>query len=427
MMGCSETRGALLHRSPTLHAMGGPVPTLSGIEVIMKHTLSVAAAGTALLLFSACGAQPISSPDAGGTVPQASATLTEETTTPTTLPQTTSAPVATQEPAAFPLSEPGPYHVGMRTLVSEDSSRAGRRVSITVWYPALPPASEGSADPTRDAEPDPSAAPYPLLISSTKVASIFAPILVSHGFSWASVDGLDTYYRMNEEMYQQPLDILFALHQVAATPPEGLEGIIDSEHAGAIGYSFDGYNTLAISGARIDPAYYLAQCPDPDPITAPILSPLSSFNCTPAENWEEFVAAAGDTLKTAEDGLLQPMTDERIRAVMPMAGEGWWLFGEAGLAAVDKPTLILAAAQDDLYPENVLIYAHLGTPDKVFITFLGLDHMMIFAKQPIARMAHFAVAFFGYHLQGRQDLAYYFSEEFVAQHTDLAWGVYAEQ
>jgi hypothetical protein len=38
-------------------------------------------------------------------------------------------------------------------------------------------------------------------------------------------------------------------------------------------------------------------------------------------------------------------------------------------------------------------------------------------------MAHFAVAFFGYHLQGRQDLAGYFSEDFVAQHDDLVWGV----
>ena len=33
------------------------------------------------------------------------------------------------------------------------------------------------------------------------------------------------------------------------------------------------------------------------------------------------------------------------------------------------------------------------------------------------------VAFFGYHLQGRDDYAEYFSEEFVAQHDDLAWGV----
>ena len=109
---------------------------------------------------------------------------------------------------------------------------------------------------------------------------------------------------------------------------------------------------------------------------------------------------------------------------MPMAGEGWWLFGEKGLASVDRPTLIIAATQDELYAENAIIFEHLGTTDKTFISFVGKDHNMIIEEEMIARMAHFAVAFFGYHLQGRQDLAQYFSQDFVNQHDDLAWGVY---
>jgi hypothetical protein len=44
-----------------------------------------------------------------------------------------------------------------------------------------------------------------------------------------------------------------------------------------------------------------------------------------------------------------------------------------------------------------------------------------------ARMAHFTVAFFGHHLQGRQELAQYYSEAFVAGHDDLAWGVDAAE
>ena len=52
-------------------------------------------------------------------------------------------------------------------------------------------------------------------------------------------------------------------------------------------------------------------------------------------------------------------------------------------------------------------------------------HMMVYNQEMVARMAHFAVAFFGYHLQGRQDMAQYFSEDFVAQHNDLFWGVYS--
>jgi hypothetical protein len=88
---------------------------------------------------------------------------------------------------------------------------------------------------------------------------------------------------------------------------------------------------------------------------------------------------------------------------------------------------MLVGTRDELYPENALIFEHLGTPDKALISFVGEDHMMIYDPEMVARMAHFAVAFFGYHLQGREDLAYFFSEEFVAQYEDLAWGVYAEE
>ncbi|MCJ7623634.1 MAG: hypothetical protein MUO76_09040, partial [Anaerolineaceae bacterium] len=319
-------------------------------------------------------------------------------------------PPAAQEPAFFPLSEPGPFHVGTRTFSARDTSRETRLINITVWYPALQPQESTVSGPTKDAVPDLSGAPYPLILSSTKVAKIFAPYLSSHGFAWASVDGIDTYYRMNQHMFEQPLDILFALNQVASSPPEGLEGMIDAEHSGAIGYSFDGYNTLAMSGARINPEFYLAQCPAPDATTKAILSRMSSYDCAPARNWDEFAAQAGEAITVSEDGLWQPMTDERIRAVMPLAAEGWWLFGERGLAAVDRPALIIVATQDELYAENALIFEHLGAPEKTLISFVGPDHMMIYDAEMVARMAHFAVAFFGYHLQEREDYAEYFSE-----------------
>jgi len=355
------------------------------------------------------GARAANSQEGEGTGPQATAIVSQ----------------VAPEPVIFPLSEPGPYHVGKRSFAFEDASRGNRQVGITVWYPAVQPVGS-IGNPLRvgiDLAPDLSGAPYPLILSSTKMARQLAPYLISHGFAWASVDRIDYYSWMCEEMFEQPLDILFALDQVAASPLEGLEGMIDAEHAGVIGYSFDGYNALALSGARIDPEYYLAQCPTPDATTEAVLSGLSAFDCAPAGAWGAFAAHAGEAITASEDGLWQPMTDARIRAVMPLAGEGWWLFGERGLSAVDRPTLILVATQDQLYLENALIFEHLGTPDKAMISFVGQDHMMVYDGKAVARMAHFAVAFFGYHLQGRQDLAWYFSEDFVAQHVDLAWGV----
>jgi hypothetical protein len=49
---------------------------------------------------------------------------------------------------------------------------------------------------------------------------------------------------------------------------------------------------------------------------------------------------------------------------------------------------------------------------------------MVYQREMVSRMAHFAVAFFGCHLQGREDLAWYYSEDFIAQYDDLAWGMY---
>jgi predicted dienelactone hydrolase len=339
------------------------------------------------------------------------------TPTPTQIPPTSS-------PVPASLTEYGQYDVGMRTFSATDANRDDRQVNITVWYPALPSSNSMMGMARKDAEPDHSAEPYPLILSSTKVAEILAPRLVSHGFTWASVDRIDAYMGFYKGAIDQPLDILFALNQVAANPPEGLDGMTDDQQAGTIGYSFDGFNSLAMSGARVDPGYYLAQCPTPDATTAAILGGLSAFSCVPARDWQSFTAQFGEAFTASADGLWQPLTDERIRAVMPMAAEGWWLFGERGLAAVDRPVLIIDGTHDELYQENALIFEHLGTSDKAFISFIGKDHMMIYEQDSIARMAQFAVAFFGYHLQSRQDLVTYFSEDYVSHQEGLAWGVY---
>ncbi|MBN1461926.1 MAG: hypothetical protein JXA57_20540, partial [Armatimonadetes bacterium] len=114
--------------------------------------------------------------------------------------------------------------------------------------------------------------------------------------------------------------------------------------------------------------------------------------------------------------------------VMPMACEGWWLFGERGLAAVDRPVLMLAGTEDALYPENALIFEHLTTPDKTFISVVGQGHMIIMSTLWSTRLAHFAVAFFGLHLQGRAELAPYLTPEGIADYPDFAWGpVVAEE
>jgi predicted dienelactone hydrolase len=359
-------------------------------------------------------------------------TSTPPVISPTEITITMVEPTITREPVLFPLSEPGPYDFGAKGAFSQvysfvDTSRAERKIELIVWYPAKLPKDAPPSDYNPDAEPDPNGAPYPLILSSSKVGSMFGPHLASHGFVVVGVKGLDSSSNWGKWLINDPLDILFALEKVAATTLKGLEGMIDAEHAGVMGYSFDGYNSLAMSGARVDPEFYLAQCAEAGTMNPAPPEWWIKYNCDMNVSWEEFAALAGLAITVSNDGLWQPMTDERIRAVIPMAPEGAWLFGERGLAAVDRPTLIIGATADDVNfydREAVYIFEHLGTPDKSMISFVGEGHMMIESDEPVLRMKHFVTAFFGYHLQGKKDYINYFSEDFVASHEGLAWGVY---
>jgi predicted dienelactone hydrolase len=322
------------------------------------------------------------------------------------------------------LAEPGPYHVGLqRMILYEDASRENRKIFVSLWYPAEVAPEAYAREPAADAGPDRSGAPYPLIISSTQIGFVFAQHMVSHGFAVLGLNNQGPKEQWGDWLVDYPLDILFALDQVAAHPPEGMEGMLAAEKTGFMGYSFDGYNALAVSGARVDPEYYRAQCQQP---ASDLPVWWVGYICTPARNWEAFVSHAGPELTGSEGGLWQAMTDDRIRAVMPMAPEGAWLFGERGLAAVEKPVLIIAATADtiNLYEEEAgFIYENLGTPDKGVISFLDQTHYMIDDLQMVARMKHFAVAFFGYHLQGKSEYADYFSRQFVRGHAGLDWGI----
>ena len=132
-----------------------------------------------LLALAGCGTAPTAAP-----VPTASPAFP----TPTAVnPQKTEVPTAEEpspEPDPYPLSKPGPYSVSRSTYRFEDASRDNRLVVVTVWYPAIQPddSTGGELVPDVDLEPDPSGASYPLILSSTKLARILAPYLVSHGF-----------------------------------------------------------------------------------------------------------------------------------------------------------------------------------------------------------------------------------------------------
>ena len=338
------------------------------------------------------------------------------------------APVDTPDPINLPLTIPGRYPVGVKQNIPfTDPARSDRTISITVWYPALHPSDPSGSEPFIDAMPDPAGAPYPLILSSTKMGKDFAQHLVSYGFIYVGVDRQDSKDHWGTWLTDYPLDLVFALNQVASNPPLVLKDMIDSDHAGTLGYSFDGYTSLALSGTRIDPAFYTAQCRDADSMEPKLPTGWLDYICNPTGGWDEIVRNAGSLITSGDDGLWNAITDERIRAVMPMAPEGAWLFGEKGLSFVDRPTLIIGATIDgiNIYEiEAVYLFDHIPAAYSTMISFVNQGHMMIYDSVQVARMKHFATAFFGYHLQGKVNYAEYFSESFTNQYDGLSWGPY---
>ncbi len=189
----------------------------------------------------------------------------------------------------LPLSLPGPHAVGFRRMIKYvDERRNEREVVLSLWYPAEAAQDPSIRQPIDDATPDLSGAPYPLILTSTKVGFYFAQQLASYGFVVAGVNGQDSKDEWGQWLIDYPLDQLFALDQLSLYPPEVLEGVIDTDHAGAMGYSFDGYDALALSGARVDPEYYLTKCASPSSNEPPLPEWWIEYICAPAKDWDAF-------------------------------------------------------------------------------------------------------------------------------------------
>jgi predicted dienelactone hydrolase len=339
-------------------------------------------------------------------------------------------PIDTREPPSLPFSERGPYWTGNRVYTFVDDIRNDRKIDIQIYYPALKQANDSGGTITRNAIADMSGAAYPLILTGANSGDyLLKSHLASYGFVMAIVRSPDPFYTFDFQVMDFPLDFIFVLDQISLNPLEGLEGVIDSDNTGATGYSGDGFTSLAVSGIRIDPEFYLSYCDQAPVIEPPLPGWYINLFCGLAKKWDAFVDHVGTEFTDSDDGLWQPVTDERIRAVMPMAVDGAWFYGERGLAMVDLPVLFIQATEDDAYQpiEAAFIFEHLGTPEKFMISFIGKDHDMVYQTEPANRMKHFAVAFFGYYLQGHEDYAYYFSEDFVAKFDDLAWGIYIDE
>ncbi|MGB1563191.1 MAG: alpha/beta hydrolase family protein [Sinimarinibacterium flocculans] len=247
--------------------------------------------------------------------------------------------------------------VGFEELKLRDESR-DRPVHLKVWYPvedarrdisiSYDLAFKGHA--RANATYLEQAAPRPLVMlshgdrGSNVDQSWLAEALALQGYVVAAVSHWMNTWRENTpeatiKVWDRPLDIRFALDELAAHP--AWHARIDFARVSAVGHSAGGYTALALAGAIYSPRR------------------MSEY-CNAQSGARECRLGDGADLESIDfTAARDSYRDPRIRAVVAMApalGPG---VEPGSLSRIATPTLIIAARDDELldYDLNAKAYA----------------------------------------------------------------------
>lgn len=363
-------------------------------------------------------------------------------------------------PAAPELAPRGTYHVGVRTVTvvnpdqieirgrtAASAPRSDRSLTLEIWYPALvpdgsevteyadvlPPSSGAPEIPftfagraARDAEPDASAAPYPLIVVShgypgSRVQMTYlTENLASKGYVVVAIGHTDSTFDntgpFENTLVNRPLDIRFTLDQMAAlsatdaSDPSFLSGLLDANNTGLVGFSMGGYGALNVVGAG-----------------------YGQLVRTIAGD------ASGPTLAASPDFA---GADPRVKALFTFAPFGAdlsllglrsaALWDDPALAQITVPVFFVAGSLDDVagYENGVRrIFDSAAAADRYLLTYQNARHNVGGNPPPVVATSaenwfrygepawdtrtmnniaqHFATAFFGLHLKSDTALAPY--------------------
>jgi len=282
-----------------------------------------------------------------GSTGEGTSTTGDETEGTTTEDETT-----TGEPPEFPpAGEPGPYGVGYRTLdvtYTPEGFTEPRTIEVSLWYPT----EDASGDATvyldlitrEDVYLDATAVagPHPVLAFShgnggvAEQSYFLTEHFASHGWVVAAPDHTgNTITDFDEALLAdmvvlRPLDMSAMLDEVYSLPAsDPLAGQLGDELA-VTGHSFGGYTTLALAGGQIDVDSLVSECEDdPMGIACPSLTP--------------------ERIDQLEAGFADP----RVDVAVPLTPGVVLLFGEAGLAKIDAPTMLMTSVLDETTPDEL--------------------------------------------------------------------------
>ncbi len=331
----------------------------------------------------------------------------------------------------FPaLTVPGPYGVRLKIMTFVDKSRGDWKLETAVLYPA----DKTKGTPVmpdslilRDAPPDKTGAPYPLIIYSHEWVSSSGELmnvkaqLASYGYVVVAPSHHDTT-PSTHEFVDRPLDIQLVLHELVAIKEGDLTGMIDMENIGLMGFGLGADASLQMLGLLSDPVSYSAWCKQHPEITT---LDCSTINLEKTKTYRDQLGLAN-----LLDGRWAPFDNTGIRAALVMAAGDFPLTTEDMLASVTIPTMILHGSKDencDYKGNAVRTYTHLGSKDRYLISVVNGSHA-VFNTPELSE--HFATAFFGYYLKGDESYLPYLTPEHIPEHLPnwspfkLVWGIY---
>ena len=359
-------------------------------------------------------------------------------------------------PDAPDLAGFGSYDIGVKTIEAVDSGRIDilntprggdpsyydRTLTIEIWYPAQlsrgqQPGGEYKAitrnpeitatlhgKAVRDAQPASSDAPYPLVLISHGypgnrfLLSHLGENLASKGYVVASIDHKDSTYddqqAFTSTLYNRPLDQRFVLQSIADLSEASgsfLNGLVDANNTGIVGYSMGGYGLVNNLGAGYS-----------DDIVDGLMAPQNGLLALHATGNPAF-----------RDNL-----DPRIKAGFAVAPWGMQMgfWRSEDLAGINVPTFYLAGDADTVagYEQGTrAIFENAVNSDRYLLTFKNAGHNAG-APYPLPQeiidsgnpegashytdpvwdnvrmnniMDHFVTAYFDLQLKGLQDMAAY--------------------
>ena len=294
----------------------------------------------------------------------------------------------------------GPYWVGVtETTIDENTDHP---IPLIMWYPAQNP--EGLREDTRymwpmkwdpmppepaypvrghalrDAEPDSSGAPYPLVVFSHDYSgsgSISAPLLehlASYGFVVMAPEHSEHYYPTDANPYRdlaefefyRPRDLVRVMDFASDLSGSSgrFAGLVDMDQVAAVGYSGGAGIALEVAGAQGD-ATTNSMCPQ-------ILG-MTRAQC---DAFFQEVANLEQLETVPQTGLWPSVAYPRVKAVVPIAGDVW-SYDEAGLAEVTVPILAMAGSADPVVPMAIgvpVAYENVSSPQKALALFEGAGH-----------------------------------------------------